>query len=142
MKQFYCTICRNPAEVVATTLQPGEFGPTRLINLECPTCPEHISCTVELPALTALEQYRLGMAVGSFSVGEFDQGIHCILPVYDPEQGDHENEIFQELIDMIELIKKPCDGDAYIGACQKFGIDMGIEGMPDHCVTAYEDSIK
>lgn len=53
MKQFYCTICRNPAEVVATSIQPGEFGSTRLINLECPTCSEHISCVVELPVLTA-----------------------------------------------------------------------------------------
>jgi len=113
MKQFYCTICRNPAEVV-----------------------------VELPFLTPIEQYRLGQAAGSFSVGEIDQGIHCILPVTDLETGDEECMIFQDLIDMIDMIKKPCTNDAYLGAVQKFGRDMNIDGMPTDFIDAYEESIR
>lgn len=49
MKQFFCTICKNPVEVVGTEVQTGEFGPTLLVNLECPTCADHIGCTVEVP---------------------------------------------------------------------------------------------
>lgn len=47
--------------------------------------------------LTPVEQYALGMAAGSFSVGEIDQGIHCVLPVTDMATGERTNEVFSSL---------------------------------------------
>lgn len=92
--------------------------------------------------LSLLEVYKLGLAAGSFSVGQIDQGVHCVLPVTDEKTGKEENTVFEPLCEMFLSLKPGSDGLAYIGACQKFGRSMGIKNMPEHCIDEYESSTK
>jgi len=55
--------------------------------------------------LSQQELFDLGVAYGSFSVGEIDQGIHCILPVRDVETGAEMNDVFTSLMERINMIK-------------------------------------
>lgn len=87
MKQFFCTICKNPAEVVATSIQPGEFGSTQLFNLECPTCSDHISCTVELPCPQE-QTVVLGSDSSYMTIMKFDENI--------PDSQDQTTEVIMK----------------------------------------------
>ncbi len=49
--------------------------------------------------LTLQEAFDLGRAVGSFSIGEIDQGIHIILPGRDVDTGQDVNVTFVDLFD-------------------------------------------
>ena len=57
-------------------------------------------------ALTNKEYFRLGVAYGSFSVSEIDQGVHTVLPVRDVDTGERENDVFEELVN-IDFLKIP-----------------------------------
>ncbi len=50
--------------------------------------------------LTTTELFDLGVAYGSFSVGEIDQGIHLVLPVCDVGSTEvTKNQVFTDLVD-------------------------------------------
>ncbi len=88
-----------------------------------------ISSTLKL---TQTEVFALGNAYGSFSVGDLDQGIHCVLPVKDSDTGKKSNEVFQSLFDehIDKLNEGPGDGDRYLEAIRTWthehNIDVGL----------------
>ncbi len=56
--------------------------------------------STEKVTLTTTELFDLGVAYGSFSVDEIDQGIHLVLPVCDVGSTEvTKNQVFSDLID-------------------------------------------
>lgn len=116
-----------------------------------------------LETATRAELFRLGQAWGSFSVGEIEQGVHCVLPVdiiLDPRHpersGTKENEIFRPLLenyfDKIRIhdfdpfaegeCTIDCVGDAFMGAIEKFAKDNNVDIECDSHIEAFERHLK
>ncbi len=78
--------------------------------------------------LTNEEVFNLGVAYGSFSVGDVDQGIHMILPMTDYKTHEKINWVFKGLFDdYIEPIPRDAQGESYMKAIAKWSKDNSIE---------------
>lgn len=88
------------------------------------------------PKLTTTEAVNLGIAIGSFSTGEIDQGIHAILPATVMDTGQKVNQVFRPLFDdyfnSIDAVDQPEEGHLgmnYIKAIEDWArhnnIDIG-----------------
>ncbi len=84
--------------------------------------------------LTSKELFNLGVAYGSFSVGEINQGIHVVLPGKEIGTGTRVNQVFELLcgaFDMIDLGQEDCSntGTQYMNCiitwAEVNGIDIG-----------------
>ena len=80
--------------------------------------------------LTTTELFNLGVAYGSFSLGDIDQGVHCILPGTDHTTGEETNLVFYDICDSFLQIKDEEKNTAYLNAiitwANKHNIDIGI----------------
>ena len=77
------------------------------------------------------ELFNLGVAYGSFSLGDIDQGVHMILPVTDVASGEPSNQVFEDLVFNFGLIDPDDEnvGTEYLNTiirwAKHYGIDIG-----------------
>ena len=111
-KTYHCPRCQQLMDHVETrTMHDGTFDTGGLewynVHFECMTCAPILSVTISLPEkqflpkpyVTEQDMFNLGVAQGSFSVNQIDQGIHAVLPVRDVDTGEWSNILFAELVD-------------------------------------------
>lgn len=98
--------------------------------------------------LTDEETFKLGIAYGSFSVGEIDQGLHIVLPCTDTVTSVEANVVFKPLFtkyfDRIpDDIPPEKVNAAYMGAVMIFAEEMGLakNGSP-HWAEVFREVTK
>lgn len=94
--------------------------------------------------MTLQEAFDLGQAVAHFYMGEVNAGLHYITPIYDREQDETVNQVFQTLCNELVIVDIAMDestvaqiGEAYmeqvIDWCEDNEVPLyGYEGQPQN----------